>query len=67
MTSKPTIRERRDMSVCSHHQKKPTRCNALPAGIIMGSDEGLLNSAENLKNALAKPVFKNLSRRAPWL
>lgn len=67
MTSTPTLRERRDMSACSHHQKNETRCNALPPGTIKGSDQGLLNPAEDLKNALTNPVFKNVSRRAPWL
>ena len=31
-----------------------------------GGYEGLLNLAEDLKNALQNPVFKNVSRRAPW-
>ncbi len=31
-----------------------------------GAYDGLLNLAEDLKNALENPVFKNVSRRAPW-
>ena len=31
-----------------------------------GAYEGLLNLAEDLKNALENPVFKNVCRRAPW-
>ena len=31
-----------------------------------GGYEGLLNLAEDLKNALENPVFKNVARRAPW-
>ncbi len=31
-----------------------------------GGYEGLLNLAEDLKNALQNPVFKNVARRAPW-
>ena len=30
------------------------------------ADAGLLNLAEDLKNALQNPVFKNVARRAPW-
>ena len=67
MTSKPTIREPRDICACSHHQKNGTRCNALAPGTSMGSNEGFLNPPEDLKNALANPVFKNVSRRALWL
>ena len=31
-----------------------------------GGYAGLLNLAEDLKNALQNPVFKNVARRAPW-
>lgn len=31
-----------------------------------GGYNGLLNLAEDLKNALQNPVFKNVARRAPW-
>ena len=31
-----------------------------------GGYDGLLNLAEDLKNALQNPVFKNVARRAPW-
>lgn len=31
-----------------------------------GGYNGLLNLAEDLKNALENPVFKNVARRAPW-
>ena len=31
-----------------------------------GGYDGLLNLAEDLKNAMQNPVFKNASRRAPW-
>jgi len=31
-----------------------------------GGYAGLLNLAEDLKNALENPVFKNVARRAPW-
>ena len=31
-----------------------------------GGYGGLLNLAEDLKNALQNPVFKNVARRAPW-
>lgn len=31
-----------------------------------GGYQGLLNLAEDLKNALENPVFKNVARRAPW-
>ena len=31
-----------------------------------GGYDGLLNRAEDLKNALQNPVFKNVARRAPW-
>jgi len=31
-----------------------------------GGYDGLLNLAEDLKNALQSPVFKNVARRAPW-
>jgi nitrogenase molybdenum-cofactor synthesis protein NifE len=31
-----------------------------------GGYAGLLNLAEDLKNALQNPVFKNVTRRAPW-
>lgn len=31
-----------------------------------GGYDGLLNLAEDLKNALENPVFKNAARRAPW-
>jgi nitrogenase molybdenum-cofactor synthesis protein NifE len=31
-----------------------------------GGYDGLLNLAEDLKNAVESPVFKNVSRRAPW-
>ncbi|PLX82743.1 MAG: nitrogenase iron-molybdenum cofactor biosynthesis protein NifE [Desulfuromonas sp.] len=31
-----------------------------------GAYNGLLNLAEDLKNALENPVFKNVARRAPW-
>jgi nitrogenase molybdenum-cofactor synthesis protein NifE len=31
-----------------------------------GAYNGLLNLAEDLKNAMQNPVFKNVSRRAPW-
>lgn len=31
-----------------------------------GAYNGLLNLAEDLKNALQNPVFKNVARRAPW-
>lgn len=31
-----------------------------------GGYDGLLNLAEDLKNALENPVFKNVARRAPW-
>ncbi len=31
-----------------------------------GGYDGLLNLAEDLKNALSNPVFKNVARRAPW-
>jgi nitrogenase molybdenum-cofactor synthesis protein NifE len=31
-----------------------------------GGYAGLLNLAEDLKNALRNPVFKNVARRAPW-
>jgi len=31
-----------------------------------GAYNGLLNLAEDLKNAFQNPVFKNVSRRAPW-
>ena len=31
-----------------------------------GAYDGLLNLAEDLKNALQNPVFKNVARRAPW-
>jgi nitrogenase molybdenum-cofactor synthesis protein NifE len=31
-----------------------------------GGYRGLLNLAEDLKNALETPVFKNVARRAPW-
>jgi len=31
-----------------------------------GGYEGLLNLAEDLKNAMQNPVFKNVARRAPW-
>ncbi|MDW7643824.1 MAG: nitrogenase iron-molybdenum cofactor biosynthesis protein NifE [Desulfuromonadales bacterium] len=31
-----------------------------------GGYNGLLNLAEDLKNALGNPVFKNAARRAPW-
>jgi nitrogenase molybdenum-cofactor synthesis protein NifE len=31
-----------------------------------GGYDGLLNLAEDLKNALLNPVFKNVARRAPW-
>ena len=31
-----------------------------------GGYDGLLNLAEDLKNALENPVFKNVAKRAPW-
>jgi nitrogenase molybdenum-cofactor synthesis protein NifE len=31
-----------------------------------GGYDGLLNLAEDLKNALENPVFQNVARRAPW-
>ena len=31
-----------------------------------GGYGGLINLAEDLKNALQNPVFKNVARRAPW-
>lgn len=31
-----------------------------------GGYRGLLNLAEDLKNALGNPVFRNVARRAPW-
>ena len=31
-----------------------------------GGYDGLINLAEDLKNALQNPVFKNVTRRAPW-
>jgi nitrogenase molybdenum-cofactor synthesis protein NifE len=31
-----------------------------------GGYDGLLNLAEDLRNALQNPVFKNVARRAPW-
>ncbi len=31
-----------------------------------GGYQGLLNLAEDLKNALDNPVFRNVARRAPW-
>jgi nitrogenase molybdenum-cofactor synthesis protein NifE len=31
-----------------------------------GGYDGLLNLAEDLKNTLQNPVFKNVARRAPW-
>ncbi|ALC17272.1 nitrogenase molybdenum-iron cofactor biosynthesis protein NifE [Desulfuromonas soudanensis] len=31
-----------------------------------GGYDGLLNLAEDLKNALENPVFENVARRAPW-
>jgi nitrogenase molybdenum-cofactor synthesis protein NifE len=31
-----------------------------------GGYAGLLNLAEDLKNALQNPVFGNVARRAPW-
>jgi nitrogenase molybdenum-cofactor synthesis protein NifE len=31
-----------------------------------GGYEGLLNLAEDLRNALENPVFRNVARRAPW-
>ncbi len=31
-----------------------------------GGYDGLLNLAEDLKNALQNPVFRNVARRAPW-
>jgi len=31
-----------------------------------GGYQGLLNLAEDLKNALETPVFRNVARRAPW-
>jgi len=31
-----------------------------------GGYDGLLNLAEDLKNALENPVFRNVARRAPW-
>jgi len=31
-----------------------------------GGYDGLLNLAEDLKNAMQNPVFKNVARRAPW-
>ena len=31
-----------------------------------GAYDGLLNLAEDLKNALENPVFKLIARRAPW-
>jgi nitrogenase molybdenum-cofactor synthesis protein NifE len=31
-----------------------------------GGYQGLVNLAEDLKNALENPVFKNVARRAPW-
>ena len=31
-----------------------------------GGYAGLINLAEDLKNALQNPVFKNVARRAPW-
>ena len=31
-----------------------------------GGYHGLLNLAEDLKNALETPVFRNVTRRAPW-
>jgi len=31
-----------------------------------GGYDGLINLAEDLKNALINPVFKNVARRAPW-
>lgn len=31
-----------------------------------GGYDGLLNLAEDLKNALDNPVFKNVAKRAPW-
>ncbi len=31
-----------------------------------GGYDGLINLAEDLKNALQNPVFKNVARRAPW-
>ncbi len=31
-----------------------------------GGYDGLLNLAEDLKNAIQNPVFKNVARRAPW-
>jgi nitrogenase molybdenum-cofactor synthesis protein NifE len=31
-----------------------------------GAYDGLLNLAEDLRNALMNPVFKNVARRAPW-
>lgn len=31
-----------------------------------GGYDGLLNLAEDLKNALETPVFRNVARRAPW-
>ena len=46
----PTLRELAD------HLKKKS----------YGGYNGLLNLAEDLKNALENPVFKLVSRRAPW-
>ncbi len=34
--------------------------------VSYGGYDGLLNLAQDLKNAMENPVFKNVARRAPW-